>query len=118
MNKLIQIILLTPYLFVISSAEVKNSISKNPFIAPQSVQANKMQELPEVSNRTSLTDENLRATLQSSDRSLANIDGMMVFEGETIKGYTLISVGEGSATLEKNGKKIILNVSELHKKLK
>ena len=94
------------------------TLSKNPFVKPNSVSSFKNEFQTTNNMGEVLTDRNLRATLSSTDRSIANIDGIMVFVGEKIKGYTLLSVGEGSATFEKNEKIITLNVSELHKKLK
>lgn len=96
----------------------KMQLSKNPFVKP--VFVNETTDTNRVMSEPSniLSDSSLRATLSSDERSIANVDGLMIFIGEKIKGYELISVGEGSATFLKNGKKITLHVSEMHKKLK
>ncbi|QMU60503.1 MAG: hypothetical protein GKR92_01835 [Gammaproteobacteria bacterium] len=76
----------------------------------------KQRKVPEESS--TLSEDSLRATLSSSQNSIANIDGLMLFVGDKIRGYEMISIGEGSATLVRNGKEITLHVSEAHKKLK
>ena len=65
-----------------------------------------------------LSEDSLRATLSSGQDSIANVDGLMVFIGDKVKGYELIAVGEGSATFLKNGKETTLHISEMHTKLK
>ena len=106
-------------LFALSHAEIKIvPLLKNPFIKPSALVDLKDERRPITTVGEILTDRNLRATLYSNEGSIANVDGIMVFVGDRIKGYTLISVGEGSATFVKNNKEITLSVSELHKKLK
>ena len=114
-------VLMAHVVFSISHAEViGQALTKNPFIKPIDNEVIEDDRSVVVKNKSSetLTDRNLRATLTSSNKSLANIDGMMIFVGDQVKGYTLISVDEGTATLIKNGKEITLTVSELHKNLK
>ncbi len=106
-------------LFAIAYAEMKDvPLLKNPFTKPNRITYQAVEQKNSSSAGEVLTDRNLRATLSSNKRSIANVDGIMVLEGDQIKGYTLISVREGSATFVKNEKEITLNVSELHKKLK
>ncbi len=96
----------------------RNKLTKNPFIKPSLVDVEADRTRTNSKQTHTLSNINLRATLSSDDGSLANVDGIMVFVGEKVKGYELIDVSEGSATFIKNGKKITLNVSEMHKKLK
>ena len=114
-------VLITDVVFSLSHAEaIGKDLTKNPFIKPIDNEVVEDERSIVIKNNTAttLTDRNLRATLTSSEKSLANIDGMMIFVGDQVKGYTLISVDEGTATLIKNGKEITLTVSELHKNLK
>lgn len=96
----------------------RNQLSRNPFMKPSFL--NTTTDSTNINPKAdyTLSDINLRATLSSDKHSIANVDGVMVFVGDKIKGYELIAVEEGSATFSKNGKKITLNVSEMHKKLK
>ena len=118
-GKIIAAALIMTNVLTLSHAEMKDvPLSKNPFIKPTAAVAPTGDQIIITDIGETLTDRNLRATLTSSERSIANIDGMMIFVGDQVKGYTLISVGDGFATFVKNEKEITLNVSELHKKLK
>lgn len=118
-RKILIVALIMTIFLTLSYAEMKDvPLSKNPFIKPSVPVAPTGEQMIMNDIGETLTDRNLRATLTSSERSIANIDGMMIFVGDQVKGYTLIAVGEGFATFVKNEKEITLNVSELHKKLK
>ena len=102
-----------------SNADTSHAqLSKNPFIKPIVVSPVRALEKTESQLSYTLSDESLRATLSSDEDSIANVEGLMVFVGDKVKGYELISVGVGTATFAKDGKKITLNVSEKHKQLK
>lgn len=102
-----------------SNADTSHAqLSKNPFIKPIVVSPVRALEKTESQLSHTLSDESLRATLFSDEDSIANVEGLMVFVGDKVKGYELISVGVGTATFAKDGKKITLNVSEKHKQLK
>ena len=92
-------------------------LHKNPFIKPSyiSIVTESGETNTQLSN--SQADIQLHATLFSEDQSLVNVDGMIIFIGEKVKGYELISVGVGTATFKKNDEEITLSVSELHQKL-
>ncbi len=112
---LIAILLYSGY----SNADTSHSqLTKNPFIKPIVVSPVRALEKTESQLSHTLSDESLRATLSSDEDSIANVEGLMVFVGDKVKGYELISVGVGTATFAKDGKKITLNVSEKHKQLK
>ena len=118
-KKILVIVFLILDLSALSYAEMRDvPLLKNPFVKPNRVTDLAVEQRDSSNKEEVLTDRNLRATLSSNKRSIANVDGIMVLEGGQVKGYTLISVGEGSATFVKNEKEITLNVSELHKKLK
>lgn len=102
-----------------SNADTSHALlAKNPFIKPIVVSPVRAIEKTELEPSHTLSDESLRATLTSDDGSIANVEGLMVLVGDKVKGYELISVGVGTATFTKNGRNIILNVSEKHKQLK
>ncbi len=102
-----------------SNADTSHALlSKNPFIKPIVVSPVKALVKTESEPSHILSDESLRATLSSDEGSIANVEGLMVLVGNKVKGYELISVGVGTATFSKDGKKITLNVSEIHKQLK
>lgn len=96
----------------------RKQLSKNPFIKPSILNTTTDSINVNPKSYSTLSDNNLRGTLSSDEGSIANVDGVMVFVGDKVKGYELIAVEEGSATFIKSGKKITLNVSEMHKKLK
>lgn len=97
--------------------EYKKKLHKNPFVKPAYISTHSMSDNSDSGKAYSQADIELFATLYAEDQSLANVDGVIMFVGEKIKGYKLISVGVGTATFSKNGEKITLSVSELHKKL-
>ena len=101
---------------LINASEIE--LTKNPFVNPFNAKgvSNGRNVNTDVAN--SLLDSNLRATLTSEDHAIANVDGTMVFLGETIKGYELIMVSDGTATFRKDEKEITLSVTEMHEKLK
>ncbi|MDH3609362.1 MAG: hypothetical protein OEQ24_08995 [Gammaproteobacteria bacterium] len=112
---LIAILLYSGY----SNADTSHAqLTKNPFIKPTVVSPVRALEKTESQLSHTLSDGSLRATLSSDEDSIANVEGLMVFVGDKVKGYELISVGVGTATFAKDGKKITLNVSEKHKQLK
>ena len=96
----------------------RKQLSKNPFDKPDYLSTATNSININFDTSYSSSEINLRATLSAGDKSLANVDGVMVFVGEKIKGYELIEVGEGSATFRKNGKELTLSISEKHEKLK
>lgn len=100
-------------------SEVKQvQLLKNPFLNPGFVSENSVNKRISVEEAPVLSENSLRATLSASQDSIANIDGLMFSVGDKVKGYELISIGEGTATLIKNNKELTLHVSETHKKLK
>lgn len=45
----------------------------------------------------------LRATLIGQERSLANLDGQIVAEGEELRGYRIRKIDENEVAMEKDG---------------
>lgn len=52
----------------------------------------------------------LTSTLRAGSRSMVVVSGRVVELGESIEGYRLLEVHEGSAVFENNGQKIRLNL--------
>lgn len=52
----------------------------------------------------------LKATLRAGRNSMANLNGKIIKLGETINGYQLLGVGERSAILVKNNKRLQLTI--------
>ena len=118
-NTFLLISVLILVLFSLCNAETKDeSLHRNPFEKSAYVTPNNNSNNLNIDNTQFSSEIRLYATLTSNDRSLANVDGEMIFVGEKIKGYELISVGEGVATFFKDGKELTLSVSEKHLKLR
>ena len=92
-------------------------LHKNPFIKPSYISIVTKSGDVNTDHSYSQADIQLHATLLSEDKSLVNVDGIIIFIGEKVKGYELISVGVGTAVFKKNDEEITLSVSELHQKL-
>ena len=116
---IISTVVINIYLCGISFADLHNKeLQKNPFIKPNLLPAISNGANNEGEQQNAQSEIQLQATLFSEDESLVKVDDVIIFVGEKIKGYELISVGEGVATFSKNGQEITLSVSELHQKLK
>ena len=115
--KLLLVVLMNMLLLnFVNASEVE--LTKNPFVNPFNEKGMPSGRNLNTEIINTLLDSNLRATLTSEEHSIANVDGTMVFLGEKIKGYELISVGVGTATFKKDEKEITLSVTEMHEKLK
>ncbi|MFK7816936.1 MAG: hypothetical protein AB8B92_11435 [Gammaproteobacteria bacterium] len=118
-RKIILLILTSYILCGHVHSEVKQvQLLKNPFLNPGFESSNTVNKRINVEAAPVISENSLRATLSASQDSIANIDGLMFTVGDMVKGYELISIDEGSATLIKNNKEITLHVSEKHKNLK
>ncbi len=52
----------------------------------------------------------LKATLVAGQDSMANVEGVLLKLGESIKGYRLLQVRKGEAVFEKNGEVIVISM--------
>ena len=115
-------LVITLILFFISSIcsaeDIEYKLLKNPFIKPSFVKLEDVEQKIKSDSNIPFSGKSLRATLSDGPDSIANVNGQMIFIGDKVNGYKLESVDVGSATFVRNGKKITLNVSEMHKKLK
>jgi hypothetical protein len=121
MNRLVVIIIIQILVIFISSNSYAGNeiikLNKNPFIKPIESRHKEVRTVNSIEVSEPLSENSLRATLKSVDNSIANVDGIMVFLGDKVKGYELIHVGEGTAIFMKENKKISLSVSDKHKQL-
>jgi hypothetical protein len=122
MNRLINTTIIQALILILSSNLYAGSapitLNKNPFIKPIELRNKEVKRLDPIEVNEPLSESSLRATLSSGDQSIANVDGIMVFLGDKVKGYELIHVGEGTAIFMKDNKELSLSVSEKHKQLK
>jgi hypothetical protein len=86
------------------NAEVPGRVlTHNPFSKP-SLLAQPNMEAKEKRNAEEEGALELTATLVSYEMPLVIVEGELLSIGEEIRGYRLISVGEGKAIFEKNGR--------------
>ncbi len=53
----------------------------------------------------------LLATIVAGQKSMANVEGRLVRIGQSVNGFTLLSVDKNSATFKKNAKKYVLKLA-------
>ena len=83
-------------------------LQTNPFERP--AVAEQQENMAMSSTNSATLALQLRATMQAGSKSLANISGMIIGIGQNIDGYKLVSVGERSVVLSKNGSSKTLSV--------
>jgi len=54
----------------------------------------------------------LRGTLVAGKSSMANVSGKIIYVGESVDGYRLLSIEEGKVVLVKNNKNITLRMED------
>ena len=54
----------------------------------------------------------LRAVLVAGPKSIVNLGGVILQIGESTNGYRLLEVGEGTATFDRKGEKIVFSFYE------
>ena len=101
-------------LFPALTGKAEDRVTRDPFAHPDLAKrkenpvARKRGKPPAEIIREEAATLELRATLRNGDWSMANINGMMVEEGEEIEGFTLLRIGEVEVLLRKEGIDIIL----------
>ena len=92
-------------------------LERNPFLMPKHL----IQQLSSSDDKKLAKDDDaelvLRATLTSTDHSIANVNGKMLVLGDEIAGYKLTKIQIGSATLISGSKTLVLQVNEDYKEL-
>jgi len=96
---------------VASGQERPDGLTKNPFSRPGYMV--QLQEAPAAAVFfTEPVELQLLATLVSSGRSLANLNGEVLAVGESYEGYRLLRVDEGRVVLLKDGERTTLDLHE------
>ena len=101
-------------LFLALTGKAEDRVTRDPFAHPDLAKrkenpvARKRGKSPAEIVREEAATLELRATLRNGDWSMANINGMMVEEGEEIEGFTLLRIGEVEVLLRKKGVEVIL----------
>ena len=91
-----------------------NSITRDPFARPDlAIRKNdtvvkKRGKSPGEFIREEAAQLKLRGIIRNGDWAMANINGTMVEEGDTIEGFTLLWIGEADVLLRKEGVEVIL----------
>jgi hypothetical protein len=101
-------------LFPALTGKAEDRVTRDPFAHPDLAKrkenpvARKRGKSPAEIIREEAATLELRATLRNGDWSMANINGMMVEEGEEIEGFTLLRIGEVEVLLRKKGVEVVL----------
>jgi hypothetical protein len=83
-------------------------VMRDPFVVPKFVLAatappsSAPKEKPEA--EILFGSMTLRAAVKAGKNSLVNVDGKIIALGEKLEGYKLVSVGNGEAAFEKDGR--------------
>ncbi|NNG11821.1 MAG: hypothetical protein HKM88_01075 [Halobacteria archaeon] len=86
---------------VCRAEEPRTVLQTNPFERPAIME--KQENTAMNNSRQETPALQLRATMQAGSSSLANISGLILGIGQEIEGHHLVSVGERSVVLSKNG---------------
>ena len=92
----------------------ENRITRDPFARPDLAKRKSVTKVikPSKSPRELIREEaaqlQLRGIIRNGDWAMANINGTMVEEGETIEGFALLWIGEADVLLRKAGVEVVL----------
>jgi len=93
------------------AAEPQVELLRNPFARPAVAElvadAVGMNEIPAVEANTEL-----RAVLVAGPKSIVDFGGVILQIGDSTNGYRLLEVGEGTATFNRKGEKIVFSLYE------
>jgi hypothetical protein len=93
------------------AAEPQVELLRNPFVRPAAEElvasAVNVNEVP-----TMESDTELRAVLVAGPKSIVDFGGVILQIGESTSGYRLLEVGEGTATFNRKGEKIVFSLYE------
>lgn len=100
--------------FEANAEVVLKTLNHNPFKRPDILRAKPQarQPAPRPAAAPQKIDFELTATLVSESTPMVVVDGKLLGIGETINGFELIAVTEGSAVFTRQGKKYSLTVAE------
>lgn len=83
----------------------------NPFLRPV-LEAVTSDSSKDTVNNSSADIMRLRGTMLAGSHSVANIDGTIIGIGQQFNGYTLVSVEQRHAVLERNGTQMKLSIDD------
>ena len=93
------------------AAEPQVELLRNPFARPAAAEL--------VANAVSVNDvltrganTELRAVLVAGPKSIVDFGGVILRIGDSTNGYRLLEVGEGTATFNRKGEKIVFSLYE------
>ena len=93
------------------AAEPRVELLRNPFARPAPAElvasAVSVNEVP-----TMESDTELRAVLVAGPKSIVDFGGVILQIGDSTNGYRLLEVGEGTATFNRKGEKIVFSLYE------
>jgi len=86
------------------------TLRNNPFSQPEKQAVAAKQDSHEKAQEAALPTKKLRAVIVSDLKPMANLDGQIITIGEEIEGYKLLSVNEGEAVFQWQGKQHTLTL--------
>lgn len=89
-------------------ADEPAKLAHNPFSRPPSTVSDDARDL--VQSDGSVTPLDLRATMVSSNRKLANVAGRTLSPGDEVQGYVLLKILEDRAIFSRDGKRLTVLV--------
>ncbi len=93
------------------AAEPQVELLRNPFARPAPAElvasAVNVNDVLTMGGNTQL-----RAVLVAGPKSIVNLGGVILQIGESTNGYRLLEVGEGTATFNRKGEKIVFSLYE------
>lgn len=93
------------------AAEPQVELLRNPFTRPAVTEfvtdAAGVNEIPALE-----ADTELRAVLVAGPKSIVDFGGVILQIGDATNGYRLLEVGEGTATFNRKGEKIVFSLYE------
>jgi len=93
------------------AAEPQVELLRNPFARPAAAElVASAASANEV--RTMEASTELRAVLVAGPKSIVDFGGVILQIGESTNGYRLLEVGEGTATFNRKGEKIVFSLYE------
>jgi hypothetical protein len=111
-NAMLVVAAMSTFTFATAEAsEPRVELLRNPFARPALVEALANTANPN-SVRTAEADTELRAVLVAGPKSIVDFGGVILQIGDSTNGYRLLGVGEGTATFNRKGEKIVFSLYE------
>ncbi len=94
------------------SENYRADLRRNPFVRSVNIDTDYNTLNPENQSNFDIGEISLRATLTSKNHSSANINGEILFVGQSIRGYQLVEINVGKVLIRKNNNDEILFVND------